>query len=361
MKSSKKVFVAMSGGVDSSVVAGLMKDAGHDVVGVTMCFSISHPNSKKPSCCGVDGIGDARRAAQILDIPHYVLDFAADINDFIIEDFTNEYLNGRTPNPCVRCNQHLKFGSLYKQVMAQGADYLATGHYGKIVYNEARQQYELSKAVDERKDQSYFLYSMAKETLPKVLFPLGDLNKAQVRELARKYQLNTADKPESQDICFVPDAGYKEFIRQRVGEQVFVPGPFKNERGEIVGQHQGIANYTIGQRDKLGIALGVPVYVYKIEKETNTVFVGPLTQLYSNGLIARAFNPLSMDIPKTPIEVQARIRYNAHVVGARLTYLGDQTIQLDFYEPQKSVTPGQAVVFYDGDVVLGGATIEKAI
>ncbi len=357
----KKVFVAMSGGVDSSVVAGLMKDAGHDVVGVTMCFSITHPNSKKPSCCGVDGIADARRAAQILDIPHYVLDFAADINDFIIEDFTNEYLNGRTPNPCVRCNQHLKFGSLYKKVMAMGGEFLATGHYGKIVFNAQKNRYELYKAVDERKDQSYFLYSMAKETLPKVLFPLGDLNKAQVRELARKYQLNTAEKAESQDICFVPDGGYKEFIRQRVGNAVFVPGPFKNEHGEIVGQHQGIANYTIGQRDKLGIALGVPVYVYKIEKETNTVYVGPLSMLYSAGLLASNFNPVSMDIPQTTIEVAARIRYNAELVKARLTYLGQDSVRLDFYEPQKSVTPGQSVVFYDGDVVLGGATIEEPI
>ncbi len=358
---SKKVFVAMSGGVDSSVVAGMMKEAGHDVVGVTMCFSISHPNNKKPSCCGVDGIADARRAAQILDIPHYVLDFAADINDFIIEDFTNEYLNGRTPNPCVRCNQHLKFGSLYKKVMAMGGDFLATGHYGKIVFNAKNNNYELRKAVDERKDQSYFLYSMAKETLSKVLFPLGDLNKTQVRELARKYQLNTAEKPESQDICFVPDGGYKEFIRQRVGNAVFVPGHFKNERGEIVGQHQGIANYTIGQRDKLGIALGVPVYVYKIEKETNTVYVGPLAMLYSAGLLANNFNPVSIDIPQKTIEVDARIRYNAELVKASLTYLGQDFIRLDFCEPQKAVTPGQSVVFYDGDIVLGGATIQEPI
>src|SRR3989338_6982619 len=178
---SKKVFVAMSGGVDSSVVSGLMKEAGHDVVGVTMCFSISHPNSKKPSCCGVAGIDDARRAAQILGIPHYVLDFAADINDYIIENFTNEYLNGRTPNPCVRCNQHLKFGSLYAKVMSLGAGYLATGHYAKIHYNAASGSYEMKKADDQKKDQSYFLYSMKRETLPKVLFPLGDLSKSEVR------------------------------------------------------------------------------------------------------------------------------------------------------------------------------------
>ncbi len=357
----KKVFVAMSGGVDSSVVAGMMKEAGHEVIGVTMCFSITHAETKKPSCCGVEGIGDARRAAQILDIPHYVLDFAADINDFIIEDFTNEYLNGRTPNPCVRCNQHLKFGSLYKQVLTLGADYFATGHYGKIEFNPAMNRYELKKAADERKDQSYFLYSMAKDTLPKVLFPLGGLTKQEVRELARKYKLNTADKPESQDICFVPSSGYKEFIRRRVGNSVFVPGPFKNEEGEVVGEHQGIANYTIGQRDKLGVAFGHPVYVYKIEKETNTVYIGNLNKLYSAGLIAKNFNPVSMEIPQKPVEVEARIRYNAHTVKATLTHLGGDQIRLDFVEPQKSVTPGQSVVFYDGDTVLGGAIIEEPI
>ena len=361
INNNKKVFVAMSGGVDSSVVAGLMKEAGHDVVGVTMCFSISHPNNKKPSCCGVAGIEDARRAAQILDVPHYVLDFAADINDYIIEDFTQEYFSGRTPNPCVRCNQHLKFGSLYKKVMALGGDFLATGHYAKIHFNPTRDFFELKKAKDDRKDQSYFLYSISKETLPKVLFPLGDLSKPEVRELARKYQLNTAEKPESQDICFVPDGGYQQFLRERVGESAFLPGPFKNHEGKIVGLHKGIASYTIGQRDKLGLALGHPVYVYKIEKETNTVYVGPLSYLYSKGLVAGQFNPVSMRIPPEPLEVSVRIRYNAPEVKGTLTGLKDGRIRVDFSEPQKSVTPGQSVVFYDGDVVLGGAIIDTPI
>ena len=357
----KKVFVAMSGGVDSSVVAGLMKEQGYDVVGVTMCFSITHPDSKKPSCCGVDGIQDAKRAAQILDIPHYVLDFAKDINDFIIEDFVNEYLSGRTPNPCVRCNQHLKFGSLYQKVMTLGAEYIATGHYGKIEFDEAHNRYLMKKAKDPRKDQSYFLYSMKKETLAKVLFPLGDLTKDEVRVLARKYNLNTADKAESQDICFVPDAGYKKFIEDRVGKEVFVPGPFINEKGDVIGEHKGIANYTIGQRDKLGLALGYPVYVTKIDKETRSVHVGPLVKLYSKGLLANQFNLVSMDLPKEPLRVNARIRYNSIEVKGTLTCLDDQTIKFEFDEPQKSVTPGQSVVFYDGDVVLAGAIIEKPI
>jgi len=357
----KKVFVAMSGGVDSSVVAALMKEEGHDVVGVTMCFSISHPDSKKPSCCGVDGINDAKRAAQILNIPHYVLDFAKDINDFIIEDFVEEYLNGRTPNPCVRCNQHLKFGSLYTKVKALGADYIATGHYGKIELNPRTQTHELKKARDSKKDQSYFLYSMKKETLPSVLFPLGDLTKTQVREIARKYHLNTAEKPESQDICFVPDSGYKKFLEDRLGKEAFVPGPFVNEKSKVIGEHKGIANYTIGQREQLGLALGYPVYVYKIDKETNTVYVGPKACLYAKGLLANQFNPVSMEIPRETIEVSARVRYNAPEVKGYLTHLEADRIRVEFAEPQMSITPGQSAVFYHGDVVLGGAIINQPI
>lgn len=351
----------MSGGVDSSVVAALMVEQGHDVVGVTMCFSITHPDSKKPSCCGVDGIQDAKRVAQILGIPHYVLDFAKDINEHIIDNFTSEYLSGRTPNPCVRCNQHLKFGTLYDKVMSLGADYLATGHYAKVHFNDELQCFEMKKAVDDRKDQSYFLYSMKKETLAKVLFPLGDLTKNEVRALAKKYNLNTAEKPESQDICFVPQSGYKEFIRRRVGEAAFVPGDFIDHEGSIVGRHKGIANYTIGQRDKLGIALGHPVYVFKIDKETNTVHVGPKECLYASGLIAGQFNPVSREKFDKALNVAARIRYNSVEIPAQLTLLEDGRIRVAFNEAQRSVTPGQSVVFYDDDVVIAGAVIEEPL
>lgn len=354
------VYVAMSGGVDSSVVAGLIKEAGYNTVGVTMCFNITH-NDGKASCCGIDGIADAKRAADILDIPHYVFNFAADINDYIIDNFTDEYLNGRTPNPCVRCNQHLKFGTLYQKVKALGAQHLATGHYGRIEFNAQRHCHELKKALDPKKDQSYFLYSMRKETLPSVLFPLGGLTKPQVRELARKFALNTAEKPESQDICFVPASGYKKFIENRVGAQAMTPGPFVDENGKTIGQHKGLANYTIGQRDKLGLALGYPVYVYKMDRQANTVHIGNLKRLYSGGLKASAMNWVSMEIPQETIEVSARIRYNSPEVKAYLTALDSQTVRVEFPEPQKSVTPGQSVVFYDGDVVLGGAVIDEAL
>jgi tRNA-uridine 2-sulfurtransferase len=357
----KTVFVAMSGGVDSSVVAGMIRDAGYKTVGVTMCFNITHPNSDKPSCCGIDGIADAKRAAELLDIPHYVFNFAADINDYIIDNFTNEYLSGRTPNPCVRCNQHLKFGTLYDKVKALGGDYIATGHYGKIDFNAAANAFELKKAADPRKDQSYFLYSMKKETLSSVLFPLGGLTKPEVRELARKYGLNTADKPESQDICFVPKEGYKKFLEDRVGDLMKKPGNFIDDQGKVVGQHKGVAYYTIGQRDKLGIALGYPVYVHRIDPKTNNVYVGNLSKLYSKGFIAGQVNWVSMEIPKETIEVTARIRYNSPEVKAYVTAVDSNTVRVIFDEPQKSVTPGQSAVFYNGDVVLAGAIIDEAV
>ncbi|HQP10050.1 MAG TPA: tRNA 2-thiouridine(34) synthase MnmA [Candidatus Omnitrophota bacterium] len=357
----KKVFVAMSGGVDSSVTAALMKEQGYDVAGVTMRFDIAHPDNKKTISGGGSGSDDARKVARALGIPHQVLDFSENLADDVINDFTEEYGAGRTPNPCVRCNQFVKFGALYDKVMSLGADYLATGHYARILFNKAQHGYELRKAKDSQKDQSYFLYRLDREALSKVLFPLGEFTKPQVRDLARKFRLSVAEKSESQDICFVADAGYKEFIRSRLGDDAFKPGPFRDHKGEIVGEHKGIINYTIGQREKLGIALGHPVYVYKIDKAANTVYVGLEEHLYARGLLAEKFYPIGMNIPSETVEVSARIRYNASEVKGSLTYLGDDNICLVFEKPQKSVTPGQSVVFYRDDLLLGGAVIQEPI
>ena len=358
--SKKKVFVAMSGGVDSSVAAALLRDDGYEVVGVTMCFSIEHPDSRRPSCCGVDGIQDAQRVTQILGIPHYVLDFAGDIREFIIDPFVREYLRGRTPNPCVRCNQYLKFGTLYRKVMGMGADFLATGHYLRNEFSSQTGQFVLKTAVDRKKDQSYFLYNIPKAFLPRLLFPLGGMTKDEVRRVAARYGLNTAAKPESQDICFVPETGYKQFIRDRVGEEAFIPGEFIDHRGEVVGRHQGIANYTIGQRQKLGLALGYPAYVYHIDADRHVVRVGPRECLFSRACAAREVCWVGPSPMKENMEVQARIRYNAPRIKAFLRDLREDRLRVVFDEPQMAVTPGQSVVFYQGEVILGGAVIDES-
>lgn len=361
MYKNKKVFIAMSGGVDSSVAACLLEDAGYDVEGVTMCFSIHYPNQKRPSCCGTEGIVDARNVCKRLGIVHHVIDFAKDIDELIIKNFIDEYTSGRTPNPCVRCNEFLKFGTLLDFTKKAGVDFLATGHYSKILFNTNLNRFELYKAKDFSKDQSYFLYGLNKKDLKHVLFPLGDLSKPEVRKIAKKFGLDTADKKESQDICFVPETGYKQFIKERINGSMFSDGDFINHEGKVVGRHKGLFNYTIGQRDKLGIALGYPAYVYKIDKKKNQIFVGPKECLFSKGLIAKDVNFVSIDYPKNDLQIYARIRYNAKEIQATLKLITKNKVEIIFKEPQKAVTPGQSVVFYDDDLVLGGAIIDEAI
>ncbi len=360
MNAKKKVFVAMSGGVDSSVAAALLKEQGYDVAGVTMCFNISDPSTRRPSCCGVEGIEDARRAAQILGIPHYVLNFAKELDEDIIRNFAEEYLRGRTPNPCVRCNRYLKFGSLLKQVRDLGGHYLATGHYAQVCYNTEKGEYELLRGKDEEKEQSYFLYSIPQEVLPYILFPLGKKTKEEVREIARRYNLNTAEKPGSQDICFVPDEGYQYFLEKKLGNALKNPGPIKDKEGKIIGEHKGIAHYTIGQRDGLGIALGRPVYVYKMEAVSNTIYVGGKEQLFSRGLFASEVNFIKQNLPEQ-FRAVVRIRYNHPGVSAVVHQLGEDRVKIIFDEPQKAVTPGQSAVFFEDDKVLGGGIIEEAL
>ncbi len=356
-KNSKKVFVAMSGGVDSSVVAGLMKEAGHDVVGVTMCFSISHPNSKKPSCCGVDGITDARRAAQILDIPHYVLDFAADINDFIIEDFTNEYLNGRTPNPCVMCNQNLKFGRLIERANQLGADFIATGHFARLERTEGGRVL-LKRGMDLRKDQSYFLFSLRQDQLARAMFPLGEMTKSDTRDVARHCNLKTAEKAESMEICFVPDNNYGGFLQSANLVQKH-RGEIVNLQGQVLGHHDGIEFYTIGQRKGLGLSTPQPLYVIELDAENNRVVVGDDTALDRDEFTVQNCNWIPWENPPASFAVTAKIRYNHPGTPATVTPLELGRARVKLHTPQRAVTPGQAAVFYQDDLVVGGGWITR--
>ncbi|MBF0569986.1 MAG: tRNA 2-thiouridine(34) synthase MnmA [Candidatus Omnitrophica bacterium] len=356
---SSKIFVAMSGGVDSSVAAALLLEQGQRVEGVTMCFELPPgPESDRPRCCGLESIEDARKVCRGLGIRHHVLNYGDALQEAVVKDFVSEYSRGRTPNPCVRCNTLLKFDRLFRDVQALGATHLATGHYARIT--PSGNDWQLRKGLDPRKDQSYFLYGIPRELLPFVLFPVGSLVKDEVRDIARRKGLLVADKRESQDICFVPAGKYQDLLASW-GAGPSAPGPFVDHAGKVVGEHQGIGRYTIGQREGLGIALGYPAYVYRIDPATNTVFVGPRERLLAQGLYARGFNLLARNFSKETIEVGIKIRYNHGDISGSACLAEPGRIRILFREPQAAVTPGQSVVLYDGDVVLGGALIDEPL
>ncbi len=354
----KRVAVAMSGGVDSSVAAWLLKKQGHEVIGITMCFNISYSNLKKPSCCGLQGIEDAKRVAEKIGIKHYVLNFGKELEDKIIDNFCSEYLKGRTPNPCVRCNQFLKFDSLLKKARSFDAQFLATGHYARIVYSRKTSKFVFKKGKDKYKDQSYFLYSIKKTALPHILMPLGSYTKKQVRLMARNIGVKVADKPASQEICFIPE-DYQKFLKQRLGKDTkhIKPGKVIDTKGNILGEHKGICFYTVGQRGGLGIALGHRSYVVKINPRNNTIVMGKDEDLYSNSLIVDKLNFLSMDINKKQFSAKVKIRYNHKAVTCKIYPINSKSIKIQFSKPQRAVTAGQSAVFYNKDVLLGGGII----
>jgi tRNA-specific 2-thiouridylase len=375
-----RVVVAMSGGVDSSVAAALLKNKGYEVIGITMCFGLQEINKKRPSCCGIEGIEDARRVAHTLGIRHYVLNFDKFLRQEVIKNFVTEYISGRTPNPCVRCNQYLKFEQLLNKAKALGARYLATGHYARIVKNK---KYSLKKAKDRLNDQSYFLYRLTQKQMPYLLMPLGGLTKVEVRKIASDLGLATAQKPASQEICFIPDENYRGFLKRefpRIKGQIranIKPGPIMDREGNVLGGHKGIPFYTIGQREGLGIALGYPVYVIKIEAKNNTIVVGRKEDAYSYGLIAGdlglidptllAGYPSSLTRQKGGVKrnaaLKVKIRYNHKEIPSEVMPFGKNRVRVKiiFSRPQFAVTPGQSVVFYRGEGVVGGGIIEEGL
>jgi|DewCreStandDraft_5_1066085.scaffolds.fasta_scaffold03116_12 tRNA-specific 2-thiouridylase len=356
----KRVLVAMSGGVDSSVAAALLLEQGYQVVGVTMrLWTLEDPLAPRlhRRCCSAEDTEDARAAADVLGIPHYVLNFEDLFQARVVDYFVGEYASGRTPNPCIACNQHIKFGPLLEYASALGCHYVATGHYVRL-RRGADGLYELWRAVDAQKDQSYVLYMLGQEELARTLFPVGEYTKEEVRAMARRLGLPNADKPDSADICFIPDGDYRAFVRQRVAA---APGPIVDRRGNVLGQHTGIVDYTVGQRRGLPARGGSrPLYVLEVDARANVVVVGSEEELYAEGAECVGLRFVSGRPPAGTVEVEAKVRYRAPSVPALLTAEGERG-EVRFREPQRAVAPGQAIVFYQGERVLGGGVIARAL
>ncbi len=352
---SKKALIAMSGGVDSGVAAYLCKKQGYDCTGVTMrLYNADQERLSDKSCCSEDDVNDARCVANKLSIPHHVFNFSDDFKTQVIERFVSAYEAGATPNPCIDCNRYIKFERLIKRMHELELDYVVTGHYARIEYENGR--YLLKKGLDKTKDQSYVLYSLTQEQLSHTLLPLGGYNKAEIREIAEQNGFSNAHKQDSQDICFVPDGDYAGFIERYTGNS-YPDGEFINRDGRVLGTHKGIIRYTIGQRRGLGLALPAPMYVLKKDMENNRVILCSDSELYSSELDACDFNWIAFDTPPKSLRAFAKVRYKQEEKPATVTVRDDATVHIVFDQPQRAIAKGQAVVLYDGDTVLGGGTI----
>ena len=358
----KRIVVGMSGGVDSSVAAALLVEQGYEVVGITMRVAPSPTGaegaSRFGSCCGTEATDDAREVARALGIRHYLLNMEDEFEQKVIGGFVAAYGAGRTPVPCVACNSELKFGSLLGRARAWDADAVATGHYARIARDPATGRHLLLRAADSRKDQTDFLWPLSQAQLAAARFPVGALTKDEVRATARRLGLVTADKPESQEICFVPDDDYRGFLRRRAPE-MFRPGAIVDRQGSVVGTHGGIAAYTVGQRRGLGLASGRPLYVVDLDSGRNTVRVGDATELDRDRLVAEAVNFIACEPPRAALRVEAKIRHGHRPAAAIVRALEGGRAEVVFDTPQRAASPGQSVVFYDGDVVVGGGVIAQ--
>ena len=356
---AEKVIAAMSGGVDSSVAAYLLVKDGYDVTGVTMKLfrneDVSVPEGH--TCCSLEDAEDAGSVARQIGIPHYVFNFSDEFREKVMEKFVRDYENGRTPNPCIDCNRYLKFEKLYQRARELSCGYVATGHYAMIERpTQEGGRYLLRRSADERKDQTYVLYSLTQEQLSHTLFPLGEMTKDETRRIAEEMGFVNSKKHDSQDICFVPDGKYAEFIQKYTGK-TYPPGDYLDSLGNVIGKHKGIIRYTVGQRKKLGIILPEPLYVGKVDPVNNTVSLVREEELFSKELTARNINLISVVDLKTPMRVKAKVRYRQTAEWATAEQTGEDEIRVVFDSPQRAITGGQAVVLYDGDYVVGGGTI----
>ena len=354
----KKVVVGMSGGVDSSVAAWLLKEQGYDVIGVTMQIWQDEEETvqeENGGCCGLSAVDDARRVAAKLEIPYYVMNFKEQFRHSVIDYFVDEYTNGRTPNPCIACNRYVKWESLLKRSLDIGADCIATGHYARVE-QLANGRWSLRTSATARKDQTYALYNLTQEQLARTLMPVGAYTKEEIRQMALDLQLPVASKPDSQDICFVPDGDYASFIEKTACRR-FPEGNFVLSDGTVVGRHKGIIHYTVGQRKGLGLSLGHPVFVLEIRPDTNEVVVGTGVESMSRYVLADHLNFMSVPDLTEPVRLFAKIRYNHRGAWCQVEKTGDDQILCTFDEPVRAITPGQAVVLYDGEYVFGGGTI----